>query len=116
MSNDRDYQRLIHAGRWLRLRRDILNAHPLCADCEREGRVTAAAEVHHIAPVEDAYSYAEKRALMYDPSNLVPLCRECHRKRHMAAGQGTREARAERRKRQHEEILKKIFGEGGAIF
>ena len=42
MSKDKDYIRLIHDRRWLRLRRQRLTLHPVCEMCEKEGRVTAA--------------------------------------------------------------------------
>ena len=37
MAKDKEYIKLIHTSRWLRLRRDVLSAHPLCQACEAEG-------------------------------------------------------------------------------
>lgn len=82
MPKDREYRRMIHTGRWLRLRREVLTRHPLCARCEAEGYVTAATEVHHRVPVESAVNPGERERLMYDPKNLVPLCHRCHVKTH----------------------------------
>ena len=60
MSKDKDYIRLIHDRRWLRLRRQRLTLHPVCEMCEKEGRVTAAVEVHHIVPVETGLTFHQK--------------------------------------------------------
>ena len=70
MAKDKDYKKLIHTTRWLRLRRDKLSDFPLCERCEEEGRVTAATEVHHIIPVENGLTRQEKERLMYDYTNL----------------------------------------------
>ncbi|MCD8206502.1 MAG: HNH endonuclease, partial [Bacteroidales bacterium] len=110
MSSDREYQRLIHANRWLKLRRAKLTAQPLCEDCLSRGETTAATEVHHITPVEEGSSLRERRALMYSPSNLRSLCHECHAQRHLAMGKGTMKARRERRASQKAEILERFFG------
>ena len=45
-------------------------AHPLCEVCQREGRVTAVEEVHHIVPLAQGGTHAE--------DNLMALCKECH--------------------------------------
>jgi 5-methylcytosine-specific restriction protein A len=57
---------------WRNLRRAYLAAHPLCARCAREGRVTAAAEVHHIEPI------AVRPERRLDWSNLEGLCKTHH--------------------------------------
>lgn len=57
-------------GAWPRIRRRFIEAHPLCEGCRREGRVTAAAEVHHILPLA--------RGGTHEDSNLMALCKECH--------------------------------------
>ena len=41
-----------------------------CEMCRREGRVTAAEEVHHILPLADGGSH--------DAENLMALCKSCH--------------------------------------
>ena len=83
MAKDKDYIRLIHTSKWLRLRRDKLNNTPLCERCEELGRVAAATEVHHVIPVEDGLTRQEKERLMFDYLNLKALCHECHVKGHM---------------------------------
>ena len=86
MAKDKDYIKLIHTNRWLRLRRDKLSSQPLCERCKESGRITAATEVHHVIPVEDGLTRAEKERLMYDPTNLRALCHDCHVKTHTEMG------------------------------
>ena len=112
MAKDRQYKQLIHTSRWLKLRRDILTAHPLCLRCEKEGRVTAACEVHHIRPVEEAITYAEKKQRMYDPSNLMALCHDCHVRTHTEMGRSGKAATKKRNEAQVNEVLKKFFDVG----
>lgn len=54
----------------------------LCEDCMKEGRVTAAEEVHHIKFITPENINDPNVTLNWN--NLVALCRECHRKRHGA--------------------------------
>lgn len=63
--------------RWLKLRQLKLNHSPLCEHCLKEGRTTAATLVHHIKPIEDGGE-------MYEYSNLMSLCTECHNKIHQS--------------------------------
>ena len=86
MAKDEEYRRLIHTTRWLKLRRDVLTAHPCCQRCEAEGRIAPAVEVHHIRPVEEAFSSAERQQRMYDPHNLMALCHACHVRIHTELG------------------------------
>ena len=100
MAKDKDYKRFIHTARWLRLRRDKLSDYPLCERCEEEHRVTAATEVHHIVPVENGLTTAEKERLMFDYFNLKALCHECHVKTHIEMGRCGKE-QAKNRAREH---------------
>ena len=59
-----------YGGAWPHIRALFLATHPLCAVCQREGRVTAAEEVHHILPLSRGGTHAE--------DNLMALCKECH--------------------------------------
>lgn len=110
MAKDKEYNRLIHKNRWVRLRRRVLTDCPLCVRCRSEGFVTAATEVHHRIPVESAVTAAEKERLMYDPSNLVPLCHACHVKTHTEMGRGGKKATAERNAAEVKEIIGRFFG------
>ncbi|WP_172119290.1 HNH endonuclease [Actinomyces faecalis] len=55
---------------WRRLRRRYLSVHPECEECLATGRVTPAAEVHHILPLSKGGSH--------DFTNLRALCKSCH--------------------------------------
>lgn len=112
MAKDKDYIKLIHASRWLRLRRDVLTAHPLCERCQAEGYITPATEVHHRKPVETGVGYDEKRRLMYDSDNLMALCHRCHVEIHTEMSRGSKAATRQRNAEQVAGIVKKFFGEG----
>lgn len=121
MENSRDYRRLIQGRRWQKLRRSVLSAHPLCVDCQRQGRLTAATEVHHVVPCQSAPSVRTMETLMYDPGNLRPLCHACHLAAHEHLGKGGREERARRRSVELEAFISKFGGrgkerEGGVFF
>jgi 5-methylcytosine-specific restriction protein A len=62
-------------NRWLRFAKQYLRANPLCVDCQTEGRVGAASEVHHLEKL------SERPDLKYEPSNLAGLCKQHHSKR-----------------------------------
>ena len=55
---------------WRRIRLKYIQSHPLCEQCEREGRLTPAEEVHHILPLADGGTH--------DVENLMALCKSCH--------------------------------------
>lgn len=58
--------------RWQQARERFLMRSPLCAACEREGRVTAATEVDHVTP------HRGDQALFWDETNWQPLCKPHH--------------------------------------
>ena len=111
MAKDADYRRLIHTARWLRLRRDTLTAHPLCERCQVDGYVTPATEVHHVRPVEYGLNYAEKEALMFNPSNLRAMCHACHVKAHVEMGRSGKAATKRRNAEQVAGAIKRFFGD-----
>lgn len=113
MAKDKDYRRLIHTSRWLRLRASVIAEHPLCERCAKEGFVTAASEVHHIRPVEYGLNLREKERLMFDRRNLRALCHACHVKEHIEMGRSGREAAKRRNRAQTEAAIRKFFGESG---
>ena len=55
---------------WRRIRELYIQAHPICEQCEKEGRLTLAEEVHHILPLTDGGTN--------DAENLMALCKSCH--------------------------------------
>lgn len=56
--------------RWRKISKLHLSKNPLCAECQRAGRLTPATETHHIIPVSAGGSDAEE--------NLMALCKPCH--------------------------------------
>lgn len=69
---------------WKRCRENyIRSVGGLCEDCYKEGKITPAEEVHHkifITPQNIV-----DPGITLNPSNLVALCRECHKRRHGAS-------------------------------
>ena len=59
-------------SRWNKARLGFLRKHPLCAERERNGRVTAANEVDHIVP------HLGDMAAFWVRENWQPLCKSCH--------------------------------------
>lgn len=58
--------------RWQAARRRFLRAHPLCAECQRNGVLTPATVVDHIIP------HRGDERLFWDEANWQPLCKPCH--------------------------------------
>jgi 5-methylcytosine-specific restriction enzyme A len=52
-----------------RLRKILLAAEPLCRECRKKGRITAATIADHIIPLS--------RGGKTELSNYQPLCRDC---------------------------------------
>ena len=112
MARDKDYNKLIHTERWLRLRKAVLTAQPKCQDCMQRGMLSPAVEVHHVRPVEDGLSYAEKQQLMYDPGNLRALCHGCHVRVHTEMGRSGKAGAKRRAREQRARFVKKFLGNG----
>lgn len=55
-------------SRWAAARLSFLRDHPLCAECERQGRVTAGRVVDHIVP------HMGDPKLFWDRANWQTLC------------------------------------------
>jgi len=66
--------------RWRKISKSFLARNPLCAECQKVGRLTPAVESHHIIPVEDGGSDRD--------DNLLPLCKSCHSRISLAERQG----------------------------
>lgn len=64
-----------YGARWRRARRLFLIGHPLCAECLRDGRTTAATVVDHKQP------HQGDPALFWDESNWQALCSRCHNRK-----------------------------------
>jgi 5-methylcytosine-specific restriction protein A len=75
-SPDRREAKAFYKSRaWRAVRAAVLLSSPLCADCQRAGKLTAAAHVHHVRDRRHA------PALALDRSNLEGLCQPCHNRR-----------------------------------
>ena len=61
-------------ARWKALRKCVLDAQPLCADCLKQGRATVATDVHH------RVKHNGNPERFYESANLEPLCASCHAK------------------------------------
>jgi len=61
-----------YSYQWSQARELFLKAYPICANCERRGRITAATVVDHIIP------HRGDDFLFWDESNWQPLCASCH--------------------------------------
>lgn len=57
---------------WRKASKAFLKEHPLCAECQRKGRLIPATVVDHIVP------HRGDRALFWDRPNWQPLCKKCH--------------------------------------
>ena len=55
---------------WKRIRDRYIKAHPLCEECQKQGTLTSAEEVHHILPLSKGGGN--------ERSNLMALCKPCH--------------------------------------
>jgi len=55
---------------WKRIRDRYIKAHPLCEECQKQGKLTPAEEVHHILPLSKGGSSSA--------DNLMALCHSCH--------------------------------------
>lgn len=69
-----------YSTRWRKARLAFLAHHPLCAECEREGRITGATVVDHIIPHRGDY------ALFWNRENWQPLCKQHHDQKTGAGG------------------------------
>lgn len=92
MSRNKDYQRLLNAPQWSKVKAIVrARAGGLCERCKAEGiaergvpYITPGVDCHHIVPVESAkYKGIDAmRKLCYDVNNIQLLCVDCHIKTH----------------------------------
>jgi len=55
---------------WRQIRARYIAAHPLCKQCQQNGQLTPAQEIHHILPLSQGGTH--------DEQNLMALCSSCH--------------------------------------
>ncbi|MCL6690592.1 HNH endonuclease [Pseudomonas sp. R3.Fl] len=58
--------------KWQKARAAFLARNPLCAECERHGKIKLATEVDHIKP------HKGDQLLFWSESNWQGLCKPCH--------------------------------------
>lgn len=61
-----------YTRQWQKISKQYLQAHPLCAECMRQGRYTKATVVDHITP------HRGDPELFWDEANWQPMCKQCH--------------------------------------
>lgn len=111
MAKSPQYIRLINTARWRRLRAHVIReANGMCRRCMKEGRVSAATEVHHIRPVESAKDPQVMEQLAYDPANLIALCHDCHRLTHSELGKNSKQERKKRSRAEVDAFHRLLFG------
>ncbi len=62
-------------SRWRRYSKQRLREHPLCEECQRQGRLTAAAVTDHIIP------HRGDMTLFWDAANHESKCIACHNRK-----------------------------------
>lgn len=80
---------------WRRFRNWYLSKHPLCEQCEAEGRLTLAAMVDHILEIKDG-------GALTDEGNAMSLCWKCH-------GIKTADERSRRKNHQESNTNNRMF-------
>lgn len=64
-----------YGSRWQKARAGYLKVHPLCVECQKKNRLTAASVVDHIKP------HRGDPVLFWDEENWQSLCKPCHDKK-----------------------------------
>lgn len=97
MSRNKDYQRLLNAPQWAKVKAIVrARAGGLCERCKAEGYITPGLDCHHIVPVESGKTLAEMQRLCYDVHNIQLLCVPCHIKTHAEQRSHSKEAHKQR--------------------
>lgn len=98
MSRSKDYQRLLNAPQWAKVKAIVkARAGGLCERCKAEGYITPGVDCHHIVPVESGKTLAEMQRLCYDwQHNIQLLCVPCHIKTHAEQRSHSKEAHKQR--------------------
>lgn len=111
------YHRLLKSHKWQRLRARYMAQHPVCEQCDKNGKTSLAKVVHHVVPVEDAKDLAMMEVLAFDWHNLMAVCDECHEAIHKQLGsckKGRRQTRAEAQRVASAFIKRWCKGDDGA--
>lgn len=86
----REFARSFYSSKaWQDCRNEYMSRRAyLCEDCLLRGKYVPAIEVHHIEELTPLNIHRPEITL--NPSNLVCLCRECHKARHNGHSKGRR--------------------------
>lgn len=71
--------------KWVNLRKAYLLEHPLCEECLKNDKITAATEVHHVYEISNGKDELEMEDIALNPwkyDGLQALCSECHHNVH----------------------------------
>ena len=61
---------------WRKMRDTYMKEHPICEECLKVGKVTAAVDIHH---KKSPFRNGEVNyGLLLDYDNLMSVCKECH--------------------------------------
>ena len=71
-------QKFYDSTAWRRCRNYYISLHPLCEQCEREGRITVGQVIDHIKPLDQTDPYKDDP---FNENNLQTLCHKCHNKK-----------------------------------
>lgn len=83
---------------WQNVREMVMKRdHWLCQDCLGRGMYKGAEEVHHIIPLTP--ENIGDTSITLNPDNLIALCRDCHRLRHIELYKGTQHIGSRRLRR-----------------
>lgn len=74
--------KIYNTARWRELRLIKMRKNPLCEMCEKDGRITAAEDIHHITSFMSVDDSCQRKFLAFDINNLMSLCDKCHQKVH----------------------------------
>lgn len=111
MAKGKIYRELINTTRWRKLRASKLSAQPLCERCQEAGYVTAASEVHHRRPVEWVKGWQAQSQRMFDMTNLMSLCHQCHVEIHKELRSHNRLTIKEKQAERRAAAIKKLYGD-----
>ena len=95
MSQKEDKARIYNSREWARLRRQKMEANPICERCYAEhGWIVPARVIHHRIPIETARNYREMWTLAVECGldGLQSLCFQCHSDIHKAMDSRSRES------------------------
>lgn len=82
---NKQISKIYNSSEWVNLRKAYLMEHPLCEECEKQGKITPATEVHHVFEISNGNTEIEMEDIALNPwkyEGLQALCTDCHHKQH----------------------------------